>query len=56
MYLGAWSIMDSELIRQYLEEYGARLDYRIKSLEQTIYMLACKGLNINSPKQLGNTI
>jgi len=36
-----------------LEEYGGMLERRIKSLEQTIYMLACEEFNINSPRQLG---
>jgi DNA polymerase-1 len=36
-----------------LKEYGERLDRRIRSLEQTIYMLAAEEFNINSPKQLG---
>lgn len=51
--LGSMEYYGFKVDRQYLEEYGERLDYRIKSLEQTIYMLACEEFNINSPKQLG---
>ncbi len=51
--LGSMEYYGFKVDRKYLEEYGERLDYRIKSLEQTIYMLACEEFNINSPKQLG---
>ncbi|NLB77961.1 MAG: DNA polymerase I [Clostridiaceae bacterium] len=51
--LGSMEYYGFKVDRQYLEEYGERLDYRIKSLEQTIHMLACEEFNINSPKQLG---
>lgn len=53
LVLGSMEYYGFRVDKQYLEEYGARLDYRIKSLEQTIYMLACEEFNINSPKQLG---
>jgi DNA polymerase-1 len=36
-----------------LEDYGDTLDKRIRTLEQSIYMLAGETFNINSPKQLG---
>ncbi len=53
LVLGSMEYYGFKVDKQYLEEYGERLDYRIKSLEQTIYMLACEEFNINSPKQLG---
>jgi DNA polymerase-1 len=51
--LGDMEYLGFRVDRKYLEEYGERLEYRIKTLEQTIYMLACEEFNINSPKQLG---
>lgn len=36
-----------------LEDYGDMLDKRIRTLEQSIFMLAGETFNINSPKQLG---
>lgn len=53
LVLGSMEYYGFKVDRKYLQEYGERLDYRIKSLEQTIYMLACQEFNINSPKQLG---
>ena len=53
LVLGSMEYYGFKVDKQYLEEYGQRLDHRIKSLEQTIYMLACEEFNINSPKQLG---
>ncbi|NLX63445.1 MAG: DNA polymerase I [Clostridiaceae bacterium] len=53
LVLGSMEYYGFRVDRQYLEEYGRRLDNRIKSLEQTIYMLAGEEFNINSPKQLG---
>ncbi|MGI6084635.1 MAG: DNA polymerase I [Acetivibrionales bacterium] len=53
LVLGSMEYYGFKVDRQFLREYGERLDYRIKSLEQTIYMLACEEFNINSPKQLG---
>lgn len=53
MVLGSMEYYGFRVDKDALEEFGNMLDKRIKSLEQTIYMLACEEFNINSPKQLG---
>lgn len=53
LVLGSMEYHGFKVDQKNLEEYGRRLDNRIRSLEQTIYMLACEEFNINSPKQLG---
>ena len=53
LVLGSMEYYGLKVDQRNLEEYGERLDRRIRSLEQTIYMLALEEFNINSPKQLG---
>jgi DNA polymerase-1 len=53
LVLGSMEHHGFKVDQKNLEDYGKRLDHRIRSLEQTIYMLACEEFNINSPKQLG---
>ncbi|NLI37854.1 MAG: DNA polymerase I [Clostridiaceae bacterium] len=53
LVLGSMEYYGFKVDKDALEEFGDKLDRRIKSLEQTIYMLACEEFNINSPKQLG---
>lgn len=53
MVLGSMEYLGFRVDRPALEAYGAMLDRRIRSLEQTIFMLACEEFNINSTKQLG---
>lgn len=53
LVLGSMEYYGFRVDKEALEEYGRMLERRIKSLEQTIYMLACEEFNINSPKQLG---
>lgn len=53
LVLGSMEYYGFKVDQKTLEEYGERLDRRIRSLEQTIYMLALEEFNINSPKQLG---
>jgi len=53
MVLGSMEYYGFKVDRDALEEYGNMLDRRIRSLEQTIYMLAGEEFNINSTKQLG---
>ncbi len=53
LVLGSMEYYGFKVDQHTLEEYGERLDRRIRSLEQTIYMLALEEFNINSPKQLG---
>ncbi len=53
LVLGSMEYYGFKVDQKNLEEYGERLDKRIRSLEQTIYMLALEEFNINSPKQLG---
>ncbi len=53
LVLGSMELIGFKVDQNFLEEYGKRLDHRIRSLEQTIYILAGEEFNINSPKQLG---
>lgn len=53
LVLGSMEYYGFKVDQHNLEAYGERLDRRIRSLEQTIYMLALEEFNINSPKQLG---
>ncbi|NLU52110.1 MAG: DNA polymerase I [Clostridiaceae bacterium] len=53
LVLGSMEYYGFKVDAQYLEEYGKRLDARIRSLEQSIYMMAGEEFNINSTKQLG---
>lgn len=56
LVLGSMEYHGFKVDQKVLEEYGNRLDHRIRSLEQTIYMLAGEEFNINSPKQLGTVL
>ncbi len=42
--------------RKALEDYGVKLDYAIRSRQETIYAVAGCEFNINSPKQLGEVL
>lgn len=53
LVLGSMEYHGFKVDRERLEEYGKRLDVRIVSLQQTIWMMAGEEFNINSPKQLG---
>ena len=53
LVLGSMEYYGFKVDHRILEEYGERLEKRIRSLEQTIFMLAAEEFNINSPKQLG---
>jgi len=53
MVLGSMEYYGFKVDKNALEEYGDMLERRIRSLEQTIYMLAGEEFNINSTKQLG---
>ncbi len=53
LVLGSMEYYGFKVDQKILEDYGKRLEHRIRSLEQTIYLLACEEFNINSPKQLG---
>lgn len=53
LVLGSMEYHGFKVDRERLEEYGKRLDVRIESLQQTIWMMAGEEFNINSPKQLG---
>jgi len=53
MVLGSMEYYGFKVDRDALEEFGNKLDGRIRSLEQAIYLLAGEEFNINSPKQLG---
>lgn len=53
LVLGSMEFYGFKVDRKILDDFGEMLQRRIKSLEQTIYMLALEEFNINSPKQLG---
>lgn len=53
LVLGSMEYYGFRVDKNFLEEYGKRLDARIHSLEQAIYMMAGEEFNINSTKQLG---
>lgn len=53
LVLGSMEYYGFRVDKNALEEFGSMLDRRIRSLEQTIYLLACEEFNINSTKQLG---
>jgi DNA polymerase-1 len=53
LVLGSMEYHGFKVDQKVLEDFGQRLDGRIRSLEQMIYMLAGEEFNINSPKQLG---
>jgi len=56
LVLGSMEYYGFRVDQEYLEEYGVRLDHNIRSLEQTIHMLAGEEFNINSTKQLGTIL
>lgn len=53
LVLGSMEYYGFKVDKKVLEEYGEHLDSRIKSLEQSIWLMAGEKFNINSPKQLG---
>lgn len=53
LVLGSMEYYGFRVDKERLEEYGQRLDSRIQSLQQTIWLMAGEEFNINSPKQLG---
>ncbi|NMA66833.1 MAG: DNA polymerase I, partial [Clostridiaceae bacterium] len=53
LVLGSMEYYGFKVDQQSLEEYGQRLDVRIQSLQQSIWLMAGEEFNINSPKQLG---
>lgn len=56
LVLGSMEYYGFKVDQENLEKYGMRLDHRIRSLEQTIFVLAGEEFNINSPKQLGTVL
>ncbi len=53
LVLGSMEYYGFKVDKKSLVEYGQLLDSRIKSLEQSIWLMAGENFNINSPKQLG---
>ncbi|HBR03434.1 MAG TPA: DNA polymerase I [Ruminiclostridium sp.] len=53
LVLGSMEYYGFQVDENILKEYGERLDGRIRSLGQSIYIMAGEEFNINSPKQLG---
>lgn len=56
MVLGSMEYYGFRVDSDALAEFGDKLERRIRSLEQAIYMLAGEEFNINSPKQLGTIL
>lgn len=53
LVLGSMECFGFKVDKGFLEDFSKSLDYRISTLEHTIFIMAGETFNINSPKQLG---